>query len=190
MLGLGVLFLTYYTTHRSTGNGAANVTVLFGSIFGISASAATTAVLIAVGVVMVLLAVSRPLLFATVDPAVARVAGVPVRILGALFLAIVGATVAEATQIVGAIVVLGLLAAPPAAAARLTRQPWRAFWLSAALATLAVWAGITVSYAIPAAPASFTIIAVAALGYPVAVLLDRIRRYRSRAYVATGPSLS
>ncbi|MFX0578932.1 metal ABC transporter permease [Nocardia nepalensis] len=190
MLGLGALFLTYYTTHRSTGNGTANVTVLFGSIFGISASAATTAVLIAVGVGVVLLAISRPLLFATLDPAVAGAAGVPVRILGALFLAIVGATVAEATQIVGAIVVLGLLAAPPAAAARLTGQPWRAFWLSAGLATVAVWVGVALSYAIPAAPASFTIIAVAALGYPAAALLDRIRRYRSGVYVATGPSLN
>ncbi|MFI6958583.1 metal ABC transporter permease [Nocardia sp. NPDC050408] len=190
MLGLGVLFLTYYTTHRSTANGTANVTVLFGSIFGISASGATTAALIAIGVSMALLAISRPLLFATVDPAVARAAGVPVRILGALFIAIVGATVAEATQIVGAIVVLGLLAAPPATAARLTRRPWCAFWLSAGLATLAVWAGITLSYAIPAAPASFTIIAVAAVGYAGAVLFDQIRRHRSQVYAATGPSFS
>jgi zinc/manganese transport system permease protein len=190
VLGLGVLFLTYYTTHRSGGNGNANVNVLFGSIFGISGTVALTAVLIAAGAGVVLLAISRPLLFATIDPAVARAAGVPVRVLGALFLAIVGATVAEATQIVGAVVVLGLLAAPAGAAARLTVRPWRAFWLSAALATIAVWAGITLSYAIPAAPASFTIMAVAAGGYLAAVLLNRLRRYRARGYVATGPSPS
>jgi zinc/manganese transport system permease protein len=85
---------------------------------------------------------------------------------------------------------LGLLAAPAGAAARLTTRPWRAFWLSAALATIAVWAGITLSYAIPAAPASFTIMAVAAGGYLAAVLLNRLRRYRARVHVATGPSTS
>ena len=31
VLGLGVFFLAYYTTHASTGNSAANVTVLFGA---------------------------------------------------------------------------------------------------------------------------------------------------------------
>src|SRR5262249_32233813 len=46
-LGLGVLFLTYYTTHGSTANGAANVNVLFGSIFGINSQAATTSVVVA-----------------------------------------------------------------------------------------------------------------------------------------------
>ena len=43
VLGLGVLFLTLYTTSGSTENGAANVNVLFGSILGITASAAAAA---------------------------------------------------------------------------------------------------------------------------------------------------
>ncbi|QIS13626.1 metal ABC transporter permease [Nocardia arthritidis] len=188
-LGLGVLFLTYYTTHRSGGNGNANANVLFGSIFGISASTAVSAALIALGAVAVLLGIARPLLFATIDPAVARAAGVPVRLLGAVFLALVGATVAEATQLVGAVVVLGLLAAPPAAAARLTDRPWPAFWLSALLATAAVWAGVTLSYAIPAAPAGFTITAVAASCYLAALLFDRFRRYRVGAHAVPGHSI-
>ena len=40
VLGLGVFFLAVYTTHAATGNSTANVNVLFGSIFGISAGAA------------------------------------------------------------------------------------------------------------------------------------------------------
>ncbi|RDI61326.1 metal ABC transporter permease [Nocardia pseudobrasiliensis] len=187
-LGLGVLFLTYYTTHRSTGNGAANANILFGSIFGINAAAASIAAVIAAVTIGVLLVISRPLLFATIDPAVARATGVPARVLGAVFLAIVGTTVAEATPLVGSVVVLGLLAAPAAAAARLTDRPWTAFWLSAALSTLAVWAGIVLSYEIPAAPASFTIIAVAASGYLAAFLFDRFRRHREHA--TTAPSLT
>ena len=44
VLGLGVLFLTLYTSERSAANGVASITYLFGSIFGLSgAQAATTA---------------------------------------------------------------------------------------------------------------------------------------------------
>src|SRR5207249_7664745 len=58
VLGLGVFFLTLYTTTRSgTGNGAASVAVLFGSIFGLSASRALVTAVIAVVVCAVLLAV-------------------------------------------------------------------------------------------------------------------------------------
>ncbi|MBY8857032.1 metal ABC transporter permease [Nocardia sp. CA2R105] len=187
ILGLGVLFLTFYTTHRSGGsNGNANVNVLFGSIFGIDSAAACTAVLIAVAGIVLLLGISRPLLFATIDPAVARAAGVPVRLLGAVFLALIGLAVAEATPLVGAVVVLGLLAAPAAAAVRLTNRPWRAFYLSAGLAVFAVWAGITASYLLPAAPASFTIMAVATCCYLAAVLLDLLRRRANTRVRATG----
>jgi zinc/manganese transport system permease protein len=175
-LGLGVLFLTYYTTHGSTRNGAANVNVLFGSIFGINTQAAKMSVVVAAVASVLLIAIARPLLFATIDPAVAQAAGVPTRLIAALFLALVGATVAEGAQIVGALIVLGLLAAPAAAAARMTTRPWRAFWLSAVLSTAAVWAGVTLAYAIPAAPATFTIMACSAAIYAAAALLSTRRR--------------
>src|SRR4051794_5323739 len=124
VLGLGVLFLALFTTHRASGNSAASVNVLFGSIFGISASAATTAAVVAAALVVVVLVVARPLLFASIDPAVAAARGVPVRLLGPLFLGVVGANAAEASQVVGALLLFGLLAAPPAAAQRLTGRPW------------------------------------------------------------------
>lgn len=171
VLGLGVFFLAYYTTHASSGNGAASVTVLFGSIFGISAGAATTAVLIAVALIALLLVLARPLLFASLDPAVAAARGVPVRLLGPLFLAVVGASAAEASQAVGALLLFGLLAAPPAAAQRLTARPWRALALSGALAVAAMWIGLGLAYAYPALPPSFAIMAVATAEYAGAALL-------------------
>jgi zinc/manganese transport system permease protein len=179
VLGLGVLFLTYYTLHGSgSSNGAANVNVLFGSIFGISSKAAIQALGVAGAAAVIALAIARPLLFATIDPAVAAAAGVPTRILGAVFLGVVGATVAEASQIIGALLVLGLLAAPGAAAARLTTRPWSGFWLAAVLAAAAVWIGVCLAYLIPAAPASFTIMIVAAAIYLAAGIVDitRLRR--------------
>lgn len=175
VLGLGVLFLTLYTTHSSAGNGTANVNVLFGSIFGISAAAATTAAWIAAGLIVALLLIARPLLFASVDPTVAAARGVPVRLLGPLFLAILGGAVGEASQAVGALLLLGLLAAPAAAAQRLTADPWRALGLSATLAVLAMWAGLSLSYAAPALPPSFTIIVFAAAEFVFAAGHRRLR---------------
>ena len=130
-----------------------------------------------------LIVIARPLLFATVDPAVAQAAGVPTRLLGTLFLVVVGATVAEATQIIGALVVLGLLAAPAAAATRLTTRPWHGFWLSAVLAAAAIWIGVTVAYAVPAAPATFTIMSSAATIYLIAAVISA-RGRRPRLAVA------
>jgi zinc/manganese transport system permease protein len=176
VLGLGVFFLTYYTTYRSTGNSTANVTVLFGSLFGISGSDAALAAAIAAGLIVVLLLIARPLLFASLDPDVAAARGVPVRLLGSLFLAIVGATAAEASQAVGALVLTGLLAAPAAAAHHLTDRPWVALALAGALAVAAMWLGITLAYAIPVLPPTFTIMAIAAAEYALAALVANHRR--------------
>ena len=186
VLGLGVFFLSYYTTHGSTSSGAASVTVLFGSIFGMSAGSARLAVLIALVLIGLLLVIARPLLFASLDPAVAAARGVPVRLLGPVFLAIVGASAAEASQAVGALLLLGLLAAPPAAAQRLTDRPWPALALSAALAVAAMWVGLGLAYAYPTLPPSFTIMAVATGEYAVAALLTVRPRRVQRAAATAG----
>jgi zinc/manganese transport system permease protein len=178
ILGLGVFFLAYYTTHSATGNSAANANVLFGSVFGISRDAAFIAALIALASITVLTLIARPLLFTSIDPAVARARGVPVRLLGPLFLALVGVTAAEASQIVGAVLLLGLLAAPAAAAQQLTSNPWTAFALSGAFAVLAVWVGIVLAYLSPKLPVSFTIIIVAAGLYAAAAVAAAVQRRR------------
>jgi zinc/manganese transport system permease protein len=187
ILGLGVFFLALYTTHSATGNGAANVNVLFGSIFGISPGDARTAAWIALAGIAVLLAMARPLLFASLDPAVAAARGVPVRLLGPLFLALVGVTAAEASQAIGALLLFGLVAAPPAAAQLLTDRPWWGFVLAAMLAVAATWIGIVVAYAVPRLPVSFNIMAAATLIYLTAAVAGRVRSARrSRAAYALG----
>jgi zinc/manganese transport system permease protein len=180
ILGLGVFFLTLYTTTRSgAGNGAASVTVLFGSIFGLSTSRAVLTAVIALVICAAIVAMARPLLFASLDENVAAARGVPVRLLGFGFLALVGTTAAESTQVVGALLILGLLAAPAGAASRLTTRPLRALGLSAAIAVVSVWIGLTASYAIPRMPPSFAILAVATLTYLAAIAASGLRRRRS-----------
>jgi len=167
ILGLGALFLSIYTT--SAPNGTSGVNVLFGTIFGLSATQAVADSVIAACVCAALIIIARPLLFATIDEAVASARRVPVRALGTVFLGLVGVTAAAATQAVGALLLLGLLAAPAGAAQRLTGRPFRGLWLSAVIAIFSVWAGLVVSYAAPKIPPSFGILAVATVVYLTAI---------------------
>jgi zinc/manganese transport system permease protein len=178
ILGLGVFFLALFSTGSGGGNGLLGARALFGSIFGLSAADARLAAAIAAGIVATILTIARPLLFASVDPGVAAVRGVPVRALGLVFLVLVGATAGEATQAVGALLLLGLLAAPAGAAHRLTPNPYLALGLSAALAVTAMWLGLAVSYAVPRMPPSTAVIAVATLIYMFAFLLTVPARER------------
>ena len=180
ILGLGALFLTIYTTSPSGTDATSGVNVLFGSIFGLSSSRAIADTVVTLGVAASLVAIGRPLLFASIDEAVASARGVPVRTLGFLFLGLVGITAAAATQAVGALLLLGLLAAPAGAAQRLTARPFRALWLSAGIAVASMWLGLTIAYADPAVPPSFGILAVATASYVLAFVAPR-RRYRSPA---------
>jgi zinc/manganese transport system permease protein len=179
VLGLGVLFLTLYTTRHSTANGVASVTYLFGSIFGLSTMQAVDVALVGAAISVAVLAIARPLLFTSLDGAVAAAAGVPVRLLGVVFLVLVAATTAEATQAVGALLVLGLVAAPAGAAQQLTARPYAALGLSVVLSVGAMWIGLTVAYLAPTLPPSFAIISVASVAYLAAMLWARATRSRA-----------
>jgi zinc/manganese transport system permease protein len=178
ILGLGAFFLTIYTTSRSGAQGGAGTSVLFGSIFGLHGNQTTVAVLVAGSISLLMLLIARPLLFATLDEAVAGARGVPVRLLGFGFLALVGATAGEATQAVGSLLLLGLLAAPAGAAIRLTDRPFRALALSAALAVAQMWGGLLLSAAAPKLPPSFAIMATASAVYAATFIVRPHRAAR------------
>lgn len=181
ILGLGVLALSVYgASGAGARNGAAGVSVLFGSIFGLGGASAGTAALVAVALLALMLALARPLLFATLDEAVAAARGVPVRGLGLAFLAIVGATAAQATQAVGALLLLGLLAAPAGAARHLTDRPCRGMALAAVLSVASMVGGLLAAAVLPKVPPSFAILAFASALYAGAGLLS-VGRRRSRS---------
>jgi zinc/manganese transport system permease protein len=189
VLGLGVLALSLYAASpRAATNGAAGVTVLFGSIFGIDAGEARTAAIVGVVLLLLVVALARPLLFASVDVDVAAVRGVPVRALGLVFVVVVGATAAEATQAVGALLLLGLLSAPAGAARRLTDRPYLAMVLSAALAVTSMVVGLTAAYLLPEVPPSFGILAVASGLYAATFLLGPLHREPRGSRVSASPA--
>ncbi len=173
VLGLGALCIALLATSAAGGSGIATANTLFGSIYGLSAGAARLAAVVALVVAVGVLAMRRPLLFATLDPHVALVRGVAVRLLGVVFLLLLALVTAEGTQAVGALLLLGLIAAPAGAAHQLTSNPSRGLALSAALAIAAMWGGLALSYAIPTLPPSSATIGLATAAYALAALHRR-----------------
>ena len=183
ILGLGALFLSIFTSDASgTTTGTAGVRVLFGSIFGLGLGEALVAALIGLGACAAILLIARPLLFSSVDPAVAAARGVPVRALGFGFLAILGVVAAEATQAVGALLLLGLIAAPAGAARLLTSRPYTGLALAGALSVLSLWVGLTLSYSIGALPPSSAIIATAVAIFAAVAVKARLGASRPRPH--------
>ncbi len=182
VLGLGVLALSVYaSTAHAARSGAAGVSVLFGSILGLSLEQAVIDALVSVALVGLVVVIGRPLLFATLDSAVAAARGVRVRPLDVGFLALVGATAALATQAVGALLLLGLLSAPAGAARRLTARPYVALWLASGLAAASMVVGLVVAYVLPSVPPSFAVVAAAATAYALAVLATVRPQRRTRS---------
>lgn len=175
ILGLGALFLGLYLSHPvANTNIAIGVGVLFGSIFGVDAQTALVISVVGAVTSIALLAIARPLLFASLDPEVARARGLPVRALDALFLILLAVTVAEAVPAVGALLVFALLVTPAASVRRVVTRPYAALFLSAALALVITWAGLTMAFYL-SYPVSFDISALGFVVYLVALAYRRAR---------------
>ncbi|MDQ6815869.1 MAG: metal ABC transporter permease, partial [Actinomycetota bacterium] len=175
ILGIGALLLVVVATSSAGSEALTASNTLFGGIYSLSAGASELAAAIAMLVAAVVCGIFRPLLLSTLDPEFAVVRGIPVRALGAGFLILLAIVTAESTQAVGALLLLGLLAAPAGAAHKLTTSPFRGVALSAAFAVLAVWGGLALSYAVSPLPSGSAIIGLAATGYLGASVFARLR---------------
>ena len=179
VLGLGLLFLTIFTSSHSASAGNTGISVLFGSILGMQP--AQTAIASAAGVLtcIALLSIARPLLFVSLDPEVATSRGVPIRVLTAFFLVLVAITVAESVLAVGALLVFGLMVTPAAVAQNLTTSPYAGMALSTAVAVLAVWLGLALAFYI-SYPVSFFITALAFGSFILSLGVGGSHRNRAR----------
>ena len=170
VLGLGALFLYLFNRGAGGGNGVIAARTLFGSIFDLTFSQTVVALAIAAIIAVGLAAIARPLLYATIAPQTASARGVRVGLLGALFLVLLAVDAGEATQAVGALLLLGLIAAPAGAALRLTANPLRGLLLSVVFGLASIWLGTTAAYLIPTLPPSSAIIGVAVAIYAFTAL--------------------
>jgi zinc/manganese transport system permease protein len=143
-LGLAALFFYLDTTETSTTG--ATVTILFGSIFTVTGSTTTIAVAYGAATLCVLLALFRPLLLSSLSAELAAARGIPVRLVGALYLGVLAAAVALAAITIGTILSTALVVGPAATALRLTRSPARAIVSAVLIALVALWLGILLAY--------------------------------------------
>lgn len=177
-LGLGLLFLHFYTAYAGQATA-----LLFGNVLGVSRSTVATLAVMAVVALAALAVVLRPLVFASLQPEVAEARGVPVQAVSVVFLVIVAVAVSEATQIVGVLLVFALLVGPPAAAMLLTARIGWGVALAAALALLEAWGGLVLAYYTDW-PASFWITLLSVVVYGFARLTRRLLPAAGRAPVA------
>jgi len=173
ILGVGLFFLTRLSVSAAGGSGIRAAHTLFGSIFGLAAGEAWLAAGLGVATLALTATIARPLLFASVSPELAAARGVPTRLLAVAFLALVGLVAAEATQAVGALLLLGLLTGPAAAAHRITAAPVAGIALAGALAVAAMWLGLVLAYLLPWLPPSTAVVVLAAGTYYGSLLLGR-----------------
>ncbi len=167
-LGLGLLFLHFYTTGATQA-----AALLFGNVLGVDDSALMTLASLSLASLVALATIVRPLIFASLQPELAEARGVPVRFVSTAFLAIVGIAVAECSQIVGVLLVFTLMVGPAAAAQNLSRRLWAGALLAAALALAQAWGGLTLAFYTDW-PTSFWITALSGLVY-LASLAARFR---------------
>jgi zinc/manganese transport system permease protein len=158
-LGFGVLFLSLYTASASEATA-----ILFGNLLAVGAGTFWSLLGMSAATVLALAIISRPLLFATLEPELAEAKGVSLRLMSVLFLAIVAVAVAEAAQVVGVLLVFALMVGPAAAAQRLASRLAAGMVLAIALAIIETWGGIALAY-LTNWPTSFWIVLLSCLVY-------------------------
>ena len=167
-LGLGLLFTRLYQ-----GSASLAIGILFGQIFGITSAEVAVTFVAGSLTVLALVVVYRPLLFATLDEEVAEAKGVPVGGLSIAFMVILAVAVSEAVQVVGVLLIFALIVAPAAIAERFTTRPSRGVLVSALLAVLFTWAGLSVAYYLPY-PVGFFITTIAFWSYILARVVSGV----------------
>lgn len=167
--GLGVLFGSLAGANAGT-----TTSVLFGNLLAVSDGELTVFALFTAAVALVLALIARPLVFASVDPAVAEARGVPVRALGVAFVILLALTITMAVQVVGTLLLFGLVVTPAATALRLTARPGRVAAIAVGIALLSVWVGLVLA-AMLDLPPSFFVVTVSVLVWAVVLAVTRKR---------------
>ncbi len=151
MLGLGVLFISLYTGYATEA-----YSLLFGEILGISSSDVLVTAIAGGIIILVSIAIYRPLLFMSLDQAVAEAKGIPVYTLGIIFMLLIATATSISVQVVGVLLIFALMITPAAIAQRIAKRPIVGIGISVSVALLATWLGLFIAFYLPY-PVSFFI---------------------------------
>ncbi|MCT1445070.1 metal ABC transporter permease [Corynebacterium sanguinis] len=169
--GMGVSVLCIYLY---PGNSTVALGLLTGQVAGVSNM---NLVVLAVSTLIILVAIAvlwRPLMFASVDPAMAAATGVRVRFFAVAFGVLLGIASAQAVQVIGALLVMSLLITPGASAVAITDNPVAAIVWSVVFAQAAAVGGLIFSLA-PGIPISVTVAFISFGIYILCRLVERVR---------------
>lgn len=173
-LGLGVLFIALYDGRTTTAFALLTGQVVSVTTSGLVAAAITT-VIVLVGMAIIY----RPLLFASLDPRVAQAHGVPIRLLSVVFAVLMALAVAQAVQIIGALLVMSLMITPAAAASRVSANPAVVTGLAVLFAEIAALGGVVLSLA-PGLPVSVFVTTISFIIYAACRIIGRRRVWATR----------
>lgn len=158
MLALGVVLIS-----RVQGYTVDLTAFLFGDVLGVSGGDVAATAVATAAVLALVLALYRPFLVLCFDRQRAAALGMPVDRLHMAMLVVITLAVVAGFRVVGALLVLGMLMAPPAAAALLTRRLPAMMAVSAAIAAVSAPIGLLLSWHLDvAAGASIVLVPVTA----------------------------
>jgi ABC-type Mn2+/Zn2+ transport system permease subunit len=141
MLALGVIIIS-----RSDSHSGELTSLLFGDVLGVSPEDIRFQALVAVGTLLAVVALYRPLLALAFDPRKAAVLGQRPALTHAALLGLLAVAIVASFRVVGTLLVTGLLIAPPATALTVVRRMPLVLVTSVLFGCLSVVLGLTVSY--------------------------------------------
>jgi manganese/iron transport system permease protein len=153
---------------------------LFGDVLAIGVGDLVSLAVLSVIVLAVIGTLRKELLFATFDPLGAAAAGLPVRRLDDLFLALVAIAIVVSLQAVGIILVVAMLVTPAATAQLLTIRFGRLIAIAGTIGVAAPIVGLYVSYWLNAASGA-TVVIVETLLFGAALVARGVSERRARA---------
>jgi ABC-type Mn2+/Zn2+ transport system permease subunit len=165
MLALGVVIIS-----RVEGYSVDLTSFLFGDVLGVTGAEIAWSAALAAVVLLTVALLYRPLLLLSFDPQRAASLGLPVERLHLVMLVLVTLAVVIGFRVVGALLVLGLLIAPPATAALLTKRLPAMMAVSALIAAASAPLGLLLSWHLDLA-AGGSIVLVAVSAFMVALVL-------------------
>jgi ABC-type Mn2+/Zn2+ transport system permease subunit len=169
MLALGVVIIS-----RTEGYSVDLTSFLFGDVLGVSGDEVVLSAILTALVLGVVVVLYRPLLIVSFDPQRAAALGLHVERLHLLMLVLITLAVVIGFRVVGSLLVLGLLIAPPATAALLTKRLPAMMAVSATIAAASAPLGLLLSWHLDLA-AGGSIVLVAVSAFMLALLLRPAR---------------
>jgi zinc/manganese transport system permease protein len=179
-LAIGAIFLS-----RSGEYEPQLYALLFGEVLGVSTTELLPVVLLAVGCIIAVAVLYRPLLLSSAVPDIAEARGVSTYRIELAFLLVLAAATALTVPVVGALLIFSLMIGPPAAARSFTDRPPVAIVASVGIALMTVWVAIACSYQTNW-PIGFFVGAIAAFDFGVGRVWAAWRRSRTARSRASG----